>query len=88
MKKQALSVFFAILVVLASVSLRKALANAASAASPWQNTIINAGMGSSPAPIPPYRHVAMGSSPAPIPPYRHVAMGSSPAPIPPYRKRA
>ncbi|MGH9356834.1 MAG: hypothetical protein ACRD10_11955, partial [Terriglobia bacterium] len=93
MKKQAISISFAILVVLASVSLQKLLANVANAANPWQNTSISAltsagqsaHMGSSPAPIPPYRHVAMGSSPAPIPPYRQVAMGSSPAPIPPYR---
>ncbi len=96
MKKQAVSVFFAVLIVLASVSLRKALANAASAASPWQNTNLNTTFqsstaqavhfGSAPVPVAPnHRTVAMGSSPGPIPPYRTVAMGSSPVPIPPYR---
>jgi hypothetical protein len=78
MKNYILTFLLAVLVVLASVSLRRAItANGVSAT--------NAGavlaIGPSPMPIPPSK-VAIGPSPMPIPPSK-VAIGPSPMPIPP-----
>ncbi|MGH9342543.1 MAG: hypothetical protein ACRD19_02095, partial [Terriglobia bacterium] len=98
MKKQAISVFFAVLVVLASTGLRRTFAKAENAAALWNNSSFSTvqpvagtshtvAIGGSPMPVPPYRTVAgIGGSPMPVPPYRTVAgIGSSPMPVPPYR---
>ncbi|MGH9351895.1 MAG: hypothetical protein ACRD2G_07020, partial [Terriglobia bacterium] len=98
MKKQAISVFFAVLVVLASTGLRRTFAKAENAAALWNNSSFNTAqpatviphtmaIGASPVPMPPYRTVAgIGASPMPFPPYRTVAgIGASPMPFPPYR---
>ncbi|HEV2501111.1 MAG TPA: hypothetical protein VGY31_16190 [Terriglobia bacterium] len=98
MKKQAISVFFAVLVVLASTGLRRTFAKAESAAALWNNSSFSTAqpaaviphtiaIGGSPVPVPPYRTVAgIGGSPVPVPPYRTVAgIGGSPVPVPPYR---
>ncbi|MDE3180275.1 MAG: hypothetical protein KGM47_11535, partial [Acidobacteriota bacterium] len=96
MKKQAIAVFAAILVVLASTGLRKAFAKAQSTAGLWnsfsvtqpgQTTPSMVPLGVTPAPVHVTRTVAaIGSSPVPFPPYRTVAaIGSSPVPFPPYR---
>ncbi|MGH9403559.1 MAG: hypothetical protein ACRD2P_15820 [Terriglobia bacterium] len=68
MKKQAISVFFAILVVLASTGLRRTFAKAENAAALWNNTSFSAAQ---PATVISHT-MAIGGSPMPVPPYRTV----------------
>ncbi len=78
MRNYILTFVLAVLVVLTSVSLRRAFA-ANGAVESSAATLV--AIGPSPAPIPP-SPVAIGPSPAPIPPSA-VSIGPSPAPIPP-----
>ncbi len=93
MKRQCVPVFFAILVALASVSLRKALANAPETTSPWQSSVVTTShstftqsailLGASPAPAAPHQQsLAIGGSPMPPTPLTgsQVAIGGSPMP--------
>ncbi len=97
MKKHALAVSFAVLVVFASTSLRKGFANISDSASVWNNSAQSSiqpvatatpalAIGSAPAPMPPHATMALiGSAPAPMPPHATVALiGSAPAPMPPH----
>lgn len=80
MRNYILTFVLAVLVVLASVSLRRMLtANSVDVNS--AATLV--AIGPSPAPIPPRGMFAIGPSPAPIPPREAMAIGPSPAPIPP-----
>ena len=78
MKNYILTFVLAMLVVLASVSLRRAIAGSSV-------DVSNAGtllaIGPGPAPLPP-RATAIGPGPAPLPP-RTSAIGPGPAPLPP-----
>lgn len=65
MKNYFLTFLLALLVVLTSMSLRQAAA----------------GIGTSPAPMPP-NVIGIGTSPAPMPP-NAIGIGTSPAPMPP-----
>ena len=77
MRNYILTFVLALLVVVASVSLRRAItANAVDV-----NGATLVAIGPSPAPLPP-RVSAIGPSPAPLPP-RFSAIGPSPAPLPP-----
>ncbi|HXH49551.1 MAG TPA: hypothetical protein VNM47_09415 [Terriglobia bacterium] len=79
MRNYILTFVLALLVVAASVSLRRAItANAVDV-----NSATLVAIGPSPAPIPPRATLAIGPSPAPIPPRGTAAIGPSPAPIPP-----
>jgi len=79
MRNHILTFVLAVLVVLASVSLRRVLTansmNVGDAA-----TLV--AIGPSPCPLPP-RVAAIGPSPAPLPP-KASAIGPSPAPLPPH----
>lgn len=79
MRNYILTFVLAVLVVLASVSLRRAFAT--NAVDMSSATLV--AIGPSPAPIPPRSSMAIGPSPAPIPPRSSMAIGPSPAPIPP-----
>lgn len=92
MKSYTLTFVLALLVVLASVSLRKTMAaNGAASANvaslvaigpepvPWPPTRV--AIGPEPVPWPP-THVAIGPEPVPWPP-AHVAIGPEPVPWPP-----
>ena len=78
MKNYILTLVLAMLVVLASVSLRRAFA--ANSADVNSGATLVA-IGPSPCPLPP-RVAAIGPSPAPLPP-KVAAIGPSPAPLPP-----
>jgi len=78
MKNYVLTFVLAVLVVLASVSLRRAIAPSSVDVSSTGTLLA---IGPSPAPLPP-RVSAIGPSPAPLPP-RDSAIGPSPAPLPP-----
>ncbi len=70
MKNYLLVSMLALLVGLASVSLRRSVA----------------GIGGTPAPIPPMNSLGIGGTPAPIPPMGTLGIGGTPAPIPPMQK--
>jgi hypothetical protein len=78
MKNYILTFLLTVLVVLASVSLRRAFA--ANGVGTTNEGVVLA-IGPGPMPIPPSR-VAIGPGPMPIPPSR-VAIGPGPMPIPP-----
>jgi hypothetical protein len=78
MKNYILTFLLAVLVVLASVSLRRAIA--ANGVGPTDAGVVLA-IGPGPVPIPPTK-VAIGPGPVPIPPSK-VAIGPGPVPIPP-----
>jgi hypothetical protein len=78
MRNYILTFLLAVLVVLASVSVRNALGMSSAAANNGATVLA---IGPGPAPIPP-RASAIGPGPAPIPP-RASAIGPGPAPIPP-----
>jgi hypothetical protein len=79
MRNYILTFVLAVLVVLASVSLRRAIA--ANAVDVSGATLV--AIGPAPAPIPPRASLAIGPAPAPIPPRSSLAIGPAPAPIPP-----
>ena len=79
MKNYFLTFLLAVLVVLASASLRRSMAAVGS--SPVPLPPLNSAVGSSPVPLPPLG-AAVGSSPVPLPPLNR-AVGSSPVPLPP-----
>jgi hypothetical protein len=81
MKNYILTFVLAVLVVLASVSLRRAIAANGTVSSDAATLVA---IGPSPMPIPPHA-VAIGPSPMPIPPHA-VAIGPSPMPIPPHAR--
>jgi hypothetical protein len=90
MKKQLFSLFFAVLIVFASVSLRKAFANAESSAALWNGSNANltqpATLQAHPLPIgvsPVPTAASIGSSP--VPPFRTLTASIGSSPMPPFR---
>ena len=93
MKKQLFSLFFAVLIVFASVSLRKAFANAESSAALWNGSNANltqpATLQAHPLPVgvsPAPTAASIGGSP--VPPFRSLAASIGGSPVPPFRSLA
>ncbi len=90
MKKQVVSLFFAFLIVFASVSLRKAFANAESSATLWNGSNPHltqpATLQAHPLPIgvsPTPKSASIGGSP--VPPFRSLTASIGGSPVPPFR---
>lgn len=81
MKNYFLAFVLALLVVLSGATVRGNLAGIGGSPAPIP-PMGTVGIGGSPAPIPP---MGIGGSPAPIPPMSTMGIGGSPAPIPPMK---
>jgi len=68
-KTYLLAFLLALLVVLSSVTMRRSVA----------------GIGGTPAPMPPMSALGIGGTPAPMPPMSALGIGGTPAPMPPMK---